>query len=131
MKQLFLCFVLLFASSVFAGEDCYQVSSRENSWSRTPEVLCLSLNGSPDQYLITLKTGLPMNEEVFAAFQMSLLKRLRCMNCNRDVFGIANTPNSSFSDLTIEFDGTRDLVTMKEEGRVSIGAVKLYYRSMK
>lgn len=122
--------VFLAASSVYAGETCYQVSSRENSWSRTPEMLCLSFSAATDQYLITLKTGLPMNEEVFATFRMGLLKRLRCMDCNKDIFGIASSSNSSFSGLTIEFDGTRDIATMKEEGSVTIGNMKLNYRSM-
>ncbi len=122
--------VFLAASSVFAGETCYQVSSRENSWSRTPELLCLSLNTVTDQYLITLKTGLPMNEEIFATFRMDLLMRMRCMDCNKDIFGIASSSNSSFSGLTIEFNGTRDIATMKEEGSVTIGSMKLNYRSM-
>jgi len=130
MKKIALI-VLMIMSSAFsalaADEACYQVSPDGVRWSRTPETLCVSV-GQDERAVITLKSGLPFRSQEVARFNLTLLLRARCMDCNKDVFGVANPENSTFNALSIKFDGLRDLSTGEESGKVSIGETTLYYR---
>jgi len=130
MKKIAIVALLLSSVSAFAGEECYQVSAVKDVWSKTPEVLCVDGDIQKNEFTLTLKSGLSSNEISVATFNLNLLQRAKCIDCNADIFGLANPSNSSFNALSVKFNGKRDIQTMKEEGTVSIGATKFYYRSL-
>lgn len=130
MKQLAFVIALILTQTVFAQEVCYQITANKDFWSRTPEMLCVMGDVQDDKYTITLKTGLSMYEQVFATFNVNLLQRIRCADCNKDLFGLANPSNSAFNELSIRFDGTRNLTARSEQGLVFVGANKFFYRSL-
>ena len=125
----FLFAVLLTVSSAAFAEECFQVSNTKNAWSKTPELLCVDGDIQKNEFTLSLKSGLPFAQQTVAVFNLNLLVRAKCMDCNKDVFGLANPSNSTFNALSIEFDGVRDIQTMKESGTVKIGATKFYYQS--
>lgn len=104
---------------------CFQLSRDGKAWSRTPEQLCV-VAAADNKYKITLQTGLKPVE--IAAFTLDLKKRVRCADCNMDVFGVASGA-SAFHALEIKFDGKRDLKTMIESGTVAIGKTTFHYRN--
>jgi len=112
-----------------ADETCYQVSTNGVAWSKTPEVLCVKeVDRNANQFEITLKSGITFNQQTLATFNYSLLAAaVRCMDCNKDGYGVASPSDSTFNVLGIKFDGTRDLQTGKESGTVEIGETKLHY----
>ena len=130
MKQYLFVLLLIASPLLVAAETCYQVSAVEGAWSRTPENLCVAQVDADSPAVITLKSGLFFDERIVAVYNLDLLQRAKCLDCNQDVFGLVDPSNSSFNQLTIRFDGTRDITTMKEEGAVYIGATKLFYQSL-
>ena len=130
MKKIAVIIALFSSISAFAAEECYQVSATKDAWSKTPELLCVDGDIKANNFTLTLKSGLPFNQTTVATFNLNLLERAKCIDCNQDLFGLANPSNSSFNVLSIQFNGTRDISSMKEEGTVSIGATTLYYRSL-
>ena len=108
---------------------CYELSADGKAWSRTPELLCV--DGKDKAATITLKTGMPPNPTEVAVFHLDLTARVRCIDCNKDVYGLANPSNSVFNALSIRFDGKRDLKAGTETGAVSIGKTKFRYRLVK
>jgi hypothetical protein len=128
MKKMIWLAVLLSSSTAFATE-CYQLSTQKDIWSKTPELLCVDSDIQKNEFTLTLKSGLPFAQKTVATFNLNLLARVKCMDCNQDLFGLSDPSNSTFNALSIQFDGARDLSTMKEEGTVSIGAMRFYYRS--
>jgi hypothetical protein len=108
---------------------CFELSPDGKAWSRTPELLCV---GSGDKNVaITLKTGMPPNIAEVAVFHLDLTARVRCIDCNKDVFSLSNPTNSVFNALKISFDGKRDVKAGTETGAVSIGKTKFRYRAVK
>jgi hypothetical protein len=103
---------------------CYQLSLSANLWSRTPELMCVN-EREDGRYAITLSVG--MMPQTVAEFDLDLLSRARCLDCNQDVFGIRNPSNSVFNSLSIHFSGQRD--ANGENGTLRIGANTFYYRS--
>jgi hypothetical protein len=130
MKAYILVGLMTLAPALANAKTCYRVSSMEGAWSKTPETLCVDQVSSAPTVDITLKTGLPFKEQTVAVFHLDLLVRAKCIDCNKDVFGLLNPSNSSFNSLAIRFDGIRDVQTMKEEGVVYFGASKLFYESL-
>jgi hypothetical protein len=131
MKKIFAILIgtMIASSAALATEEkCFQVSVKADAWSREPESLCLQTN-KENQYVITLKTGLPFDEQEVARFNMTLMQQSRCLDCNRNVYGIANPSNSAFNGLAIRFNGKVERQTGTERGTVSIGETKLYYRT--
>ncbi len=126
--KLLIGFLVMTVSFSALSATCYQVSISENVWSRTPETLCINKTGSEDFFQIKLNSGLSFEQQTVATFNLNLLERARCMDCNQDVYGLANPSNSSFNALSIRFNGKRDMESMKEEGTVSIGETKFFYR---
>ncbi len=130
MKKM-ICMVLLALSSVsaFAGETCYQVSSTAGAWSRTPELLCVAqTDAQENKYDITLRSGMPFQQETVATFSLNLVSAVRCMDCNKNVYALSNPSNSTFNALAIRFDGQRDIRAQTEEGTVTIGSTLFHYR---
>lgn len=130
MKMITIIAILLSSIAASAVEKCFQVSITQKAWSRTPELLCIDGDIKTNKFTLSLKSGLPFSQITVATFNLNLLARVKCMSCNQDIFGLANPSNSSFNALSVQFDGTRNLSTMKEEGTVSIGATQFYYRSL-
>lgn len=124
--SLVLISVSLLSSATFAKPVCFELSRDGNLWSRTPELLCVDEDNQKAK--ITLETGL-FNRQVVAEFRLDLLVRARCIDCNKDVFGLANPSNSIFNTLKIEFDG--EGMINEQEGTVSIGENLFFYRSFK
>ncbi len=116
-----------FSHLAFADETCFEVSRDGKSWSKTPELLCVS-QIKDAQYTLTLKTGIPGSQQEVATFHLDLLSRVKCIDCNKDTFGLANPTNSVFNTLQVKFDGKRDVKTMQETGTVKLGATVLHYR---
>ena len=110
-------------------EFCYTVSTSPDFESKTPELLCLAGDIETNEFTISLKTGLPWSQKTVAIFNFNFLSGVKCIDCNKNVFGVANPENSTFNTLSIAFDGTRDMKTMKEKGTVTIGKTKLFYHS--
>lgn len=129
-------FSLVFAMSAFAsaqGETCYQLSRSQDRVSRTPELLCVEKADSnlPSPYLLTLRTGLG-GERVVATFNYDLIFAARCIDCNKNVFGIANPENSIFNAISITFDGKREFRngSREEKGTILIGQERFSYRQL-
>lgn len=130
MNKISVIIALSFSVSVFAAQECYQVSDTKDAWSKTPELICVDGDVKTNKFTLTLKSGLPFNQTTVATFNLNLLVRAKRADYNQDLFGLANPSNSSFNALSVQFNGTRDLTAMREEGTVSIGATTLYYRSL-
>ena len=109
-----------------ARETCYRISRQEDFWAKTPELLCTQSQGN-QEYILTMRTGLTGDREV-ALFFLHLLERAKCIDCNRDVFGLANPSNSTFNELQIRFHGERDLANGRESGTVSVGRTSFFYQ---
>lgn len=108
---------------------CYELTAPGKAWSRTPELLCV--DGKDKAATITLKTGMPPNPTEVAVFHLDLTGRVRCIDCNKDVYSLANPSNSVFNALQISFDGKRDVKAGTETGTLSIGKTKFKYRLVK
>ena len=119
--------LLALGSSAFADDTCFEVSADGKAWSKTPEVLCVS-NVKDSDYTLALKTGMPGAQQEVLTLHLNLLKRVRCADCNKDEFGIANPTNSIANAFQVKFDGIRVGRAMAESGTVTIGATKLFYR---
>lgn len=132
MRNLTILLVTVFAGlSAFSSEKCYSISTDKDAYSRTPELLCVDESGGDNLAVITLKSGMPFGgqQQVIATFNLNLVERVRCMDCNEDVFAVANPSNSSFNALAVKFHGVRDRMNgMKEIGTVSVGSTVFYYR---
>ncbi len=115
------------SSAALADETCFEVSSTGKTWSRTPEMLCLS-NVKDSDYTLALRTGIPGSQQEVLTLHFNLITRAKCIDCNKDVFGLANPTNSVANTLQVTFDGRRDIKTMEEKGTVKIGATRLFYR---
>ena len=105
---------------------CFELSVDSKAWSKTPERMCIVL--ADKAATITLTTGMPANPTQVAVFHMDLTSRMRCADCNQDVFSVSNPTNSVFNTLRIRFAGKRDVQAGTEHGTVTIGATKLHYR---
>lgn len=128
MKLTLATLILLGLSSVaLADETCFEVSANGKTWSRTPELLCVS-NVKDSDYTLALRTGIPGSQQEVLTLHFNLLTRAKCIDCNKDVFGLANPTNSVANTLKVTFDGKRDVTTMAEKGTVKIGATRLFYR---
>ncbi len=121
---------LLFTSTANAQTQtqpsCFELSRDGRSFSRTPERLCISQDGASNHYTIRLQTGITPVD--VAVFHLDLTERVRCADCNRDVYSIANPSNSVLNELAIRFNGTRVLNTGAESGTVRVGATTFHYR---
>lgn len=130
-----LCLAAVSSPSFASGDEtCYQVSRMEGMWSKTPELLCIDpVNARANEYEITLRTGLAgISQKTVATFSLNLTSRARCMECNEDVYSVANPENSSFNALAIRFQGVVDnRATRTETGTVSVGATQFFYRSVR
>jgi hypothetical protein len=105
---------------------CYELSSDGKAWSKTPEVMCVALTGRTAT--ITLESGMPPDPTQVAVFKLDLKSRVRCLDCNKDVFALSNPSSSVFNALQISFDGRRDVTRGSEQGTVSIGKNRFRYR---
>lgn len=108
---------------------CFQLEAKAKDISKEPQLLCVEQIGA--SYALRLSTGLPGSATEVAVFNFQLQSRARCMDCNQDVFALTNPSNSVFNKLSIEFNGTRDIVAKTESGTVKIGATQFYYRAVK
>lgn len=111
-----------------AAPTCFQLSPDGQMWSKTPERLCIASGFKNVE--IKLQTGMPTPTDV-AVFRFDLKTRVKCADCNKDVFALTNPENSVFNALAITFDGKRDLKTGAESGTVTVGATKFFYRRAK
>ncbi len=105
---------------------CFELSVDGKAWSKTPERMCIVL--ADKAATITLTTGMPPNPTQVAVFRLDLTSRMRCADCNQDVFSVGNPTNSVFNTLQVRFAGKRDVQAGTEHGTVTIGATKLHYR---
>ena len=121
--------VVAMPTAVFADESCYQLSADGKSWSKTPELLCVAKVKDAD-YSLAVRTGLAAMAQELVTMRLALVNRVKCLDCNQDVFGVANPSNSVVNALQVKFNGTRDVKTGLEKGTVAIGGAKLHYRSM-
>src|SRR4051812_3433434 len=75
---------------------CFELSKDGKAWSKTPEQICV---GAGDKNVeIKLETGMPTPTDV-AVFHLDLKTRVRCADCNKDVFALLNPENSIFNTL--------------------------------
>jgi hypothetical protein len=120
---------LALAAAAQAAPRCYQLSVDGEVFSRTPEVLCVDEDAGRGAATITLETG--MIRTTIATFQLDLLERARCIECNADRFGILNPSNSIFNELSVKFDGQRTFgEDAGETGTLTIGVNEFHYRSI-
>lgn len=109
--------------------QCFELSKDGKAWSKTPELLCV---GDGDKNVeIKLTTGMPPTPTEVAVFHLDLKARVRCADCNKDVFALTNPENSIFNQLQISFTGKRDLKAGTETGTLTIGKTKFFYRKAK
>ena len=133
MKKLVALVMFVASSAALAqGKRCYQLSTDGQLWSRTPELLCVvDAANAQENAVVTLTTGLM--PKTIATFNLNLLERVRCLDCNRDVYGVANPSNSIFNQLKISFDGQRPFVNgaqQRETGTLQVGDTTFYYRAL-
>jgi hypothetical protein len=130
MKALFAVVVVIaLPTAALADESCYQLSTDGKAWSKTPELLCVS-NIKGADYTLTVKSGLAGMAQELVTMRLSLVNRVKCLDCNQDVFGVASPSNSVANALAVKFNGKRDIKTTAETGTVTIGNAKLHYRSV-
>ena len=114
-------------------EDCYRISKRRASFSRTPELLCVTyraFSGPESKAKISFKTGMPgIDEQTVGEFFLDYTEAARERFSNRNVFAVANPSNSIFNDFQIKFSGFRE-DDGRESGIVWIGAKKYYYEKV-
>jgi hypothetical protein len=118
--------------TALADERCFELSRDGKTWSKTPERLCVAPDPHPKnagRHVLTLATGIAGAEAELATFRFDLTKRVKCLDCNKDEFGVANPENSIGNQLRIVFNGKRDPKTMAERGRLTIGKTRFHYRS--
>lgn len=125
--MLSLAALLALGGTALANDTCFELSRDARTWSKTPELLCVS-NVKDADYTLSLKTGMPGAQQEVLTLHFNLLTRARCIDCNKDVFGVANPSNSIANVLEVQFDGKRDPKTMLETGTVKIGANHFAYR---
>ena len=118
---------LSMTTSAVASEVCYELSTDGSTWSRSPSLMCIEAQG--DRFTIELATQNILERATFATFHVDLLERVRCPDCNQDLYGTANPSNSLFQALQIRFDGEVNMQTWDQQGTVSIGDQTFYYRS--
>lgn len=107
------------SSAALGGERCFELSADERFAGQTTS-LCV-LEGPLPRATITLSE----RGTTVARFELELWSRVRCSDCNRDVFG---PPSPSALDLLqVRFDGTA--ARGVESGTVTIGAKRFSYRS--
>jgi hypothetical protein len=131
MKNALLALILTIASTsaLAAGNEiCYELSNVRDSWSRTPQVLCKTGPNSNDKYEFSLEHRNIGGREVVATFEFNNILAARCLDCNRNVYGIRNPSNSVFNALKISFSGKRDIRAGTESGAITIGDTKFFYR---
>jgi hypothetical protein len=112
-----LILVSLLAAPAFASERCFELSRRP-AFDRLAGVLCVDDDALP-RATVTLKST-----DTVATLKLELTERVRCLDCNRDVFAPASR---DFDFLAVRFDGKRS--DGLESGTVSIGRERLFYRS--
>lgn len=110
-----------------APETCYTISTQKEFWSKTPELLCTQAQADQG-HVLSMRTGLTGEREI-ARFNLDLLERAKCMDCNQDVFGVANPSNSIFNAFKVSFKGERDVNSGAESGQVSIGGTTFFYKT--
>lgn len=112
---------------------CFELSRDGVFFSRTPEKFCVE-EKKQSGAIIPIKVVLGLDEmgrfRKVAEFDLELLQRAKCMDCNQDVYGISNPSNTLFNELVIKFDGTRSVFDGNESGSVSIGTMVFKYRSI-
>lgn len=138
MRQFFIIAMVLgiLSSYGYANEKtCYTLSKDGESFSNTPEELCLKPGQENEPYSITLESGLPFNGKVVATFTLDRLDNKGDFGTgqnsirNVQVFGLSNPENSIFNELKIKFDGNvMTTESPKDSGKVSIGQTTFFYR---
>ena len=114
------------------SKACFQLEAKAKDLSKEPQLLCVEPVGSTgNSYTLRLSTGIPGSATEVAVFNFQLQSRARCIDCNMDVFALANPSNSVFNKLSIVFRGKRDVATGSESGTVKVGATQFYYRAVK
>jgi hypothetical protein len=126
-KILFASALCLVSTAAFADDSCFELSKDGKTWSKTPELLCVSQVKDAD-YTLSLKTGMPGSQQEVVTLHLNLTLRAKCIDCNKDTFALANPTNSIINQLSVTFDGKRDAKTMEEKGSLKIGATKFFYR---
>jgi hypothetical protein len=107
---------------------CFQLEAKAKDMTKEPQLLCVEQSGS--DYKLRLSTGIPGSATEIAVFTFQLQSRARCIDCNKDSFGLTNPSNSVFNKLSIKFDGKRDVAAKTEKGTVKIGSTQFYYHSL-
>lgn len=100
-----------------AGDRCFDVSTAREGANSVAELCVVE---TANDVSLTLTGG-----GATVVYQLQLLNRVRCSDCNKDVFGPAS-PNG-LDLMSIRFDGKRE--NGVERGVVSIGSQRLQYRS--
>lgn len=111
-----------------AATVCFQLEAKAKDQTKEPQLLCIEQAGT--SYKLRLTTGMPGSATEVAVFTFQLQSRARCIDCNQDVFALANPSNSVFNKLSIKFDGKRDIATKREKGTIKIGTTQFYYHSL-
>ncbi|CAN5604599.1 hypothetical protein BH11MYX1_BH11MYX1_08030 [soil metagenome] len=111
------------------GPVCYELSATGKEWGKTPELLCVATTDKAAT--LTFKTGMPPAPTEVAVFHLDLTARVRCIDCNKDVFSLANPSNSVLNALQVSFNGKRDVKAGTEIGTVAVGKTTFHYRLVK
>jgi len=127
MKKLFTLALLLTSLSALAEKTCYQVSDREDVWSRSPQLICVEKIVEDDfdntEHRITIEQSNMLGNEILKSVELELLERARCMDCNHDAYGLEG-------QVVVRFNGQRNMASGEESGTVSILSQKQFYRSL-
>jgi len=107
------------SSAALGGERCFELAADERFAGQTTS-MCIVEAAMPRATVTLSERGATV-----ARFELELYSRVRCPDCNRDVFG---PPSPSGLDiLQVRFDGTSSRGV--ESGSVTIGAKRFAYRS--
>lgn len=107
---------------------CYQLSSRPDAWSRTAELACFERINDNGLTKITLAIDEMGLRKVIGQFELDYLSGVKCIECIKDTYGIANPSNSVFNKLSVIVDGTRDL-TGNSQGTIKFGDTVFYFKN--
>lgn len=114
--RLVLAVMLFWSATAWGSERCYELSAERSA--RAAGELCVDDSRAPDATL-TIRSG-----SAKATLRVRLLTRVKCIDCNKDVFG--SDGRDDLSLFSVRFDGTR--AGGREQGTVEIAGQRFAYR---
>lgn len=113
------------ADRVERYETCYELSQEGLEWSNIQSLLCIETvktSSSDGKYRYDYVQRLKRGGETIARFDLKLVLRARCIDCNADVYASFFPVGTALDNFEIQFNGSRS------SGVVTIGQQAFNYQ---